>query len=123
MLRPARQAVFTDEVLAAIPMWVSFGASRKEIADALGTTVGSLEQTCIRWGISLSGGLIANLALQRGLSSDRWLRLRREATERGVPIAQLVVDLMDKIAADDLFDAVLDDRGDGEEESGPCSAA
>lgn len=101
------KVVFTEDVLAAIPEWVGLGADRREIAEILGTTVGSLQATCSVEGISLDSG--AGLTLERGLASSKWMRLRREALSRGVSVPQLVVSLVEAVIDDDMFDAVLDD--------------
>jgi hypothetical protein len=50
-----RATRFTDEVLANIQQWVAEGIGRKEIAERLGTTPGSLQVSCSRHGISLWG--------------------------------------------------------------------
>jgi hypothetical protein len=50
-----RATRFTDEVLANIRQWVADGVTRKGIAARLGTTVGSLQVSCSRAGVSLWG--------------------------------------------------------------------
>lgn len=111
--RGGRPRLFTDDVLAAIPRWVQLGASREEIAEVIGTTVGSLVVTCAQHGISLSGGAISDLTLQRSLPDDKRQRLRRYARDRGVPVAQLVLDVLEAVLGEDdagsILDAVLDD--------------
>jgi hypothetical protein len=49
--RPARK--FTPANIQKIKDWVAEGISREEIAKSLGATVGSLQVTCSRLGISL----------------------------------------------------------------------
>ena len=49
--RPRRK--FTPANLQKIKDWVAEGISREEIANSLGATVGSLQVTCSRLGISL----------------------------------------------------------------------
>lgn len=44
---------FTEEVLAQIPLWIEQGIGRQEMADRIGTTLGCLQVTCSRLGISL----------------------------------------------------------------------
>jgi hypothetical protein len=48
-----RSTRFTEEVLANIQQWVVEGIGREEIAARLGTTPGSLQVSCSRYGISL----------------------------------------------------------------------
>src|SRR5262245_19868283 len=48
-----RQTKFTPERLQQIRNLVERGKSRKEIAELIGVTVGSLQVTCSRLGISL----------------------------------------------------------------------
>ena len=49
----AKRVKFTPEATAKIKELVAQGASREEIASLLGVTVGSLQVTCSRLGISL----------------------------------------------------------------------
>ena len=49
----ARQTKFTPERLSQIVNLVERGKSREEIADLVGVTVGTLQVTCSRFGISL----------------------------------------------------------------------
>jgi hypothetical protein len=48
-----RRVKFTPQVIESIKKFVAEGISRDEIADRLGVTVGSLQVTCSRLGISL----------------------------------------------------------------------
>jgi hypothetical protein len=48
-----RRVKFTPQVIESIKKFVAAGISRDEIADRLGVTVGSLQVTCSRLGISL----------------------------------------------------------------------
>ena len=48
-----RRVKFTPQVIGKIKEFVAKGISRNEIADRLGVTVGSLQVTCSRLGISL----------------------------------------------------------------------
>ena len=48
-----RRVKFTPQVIGKIKEFVAKGISRDEIADRLGVTVGSLQVTCSRLGISL----------------------------------------------------------------------
>jgi hypothetical protein len=48
-----RKTKFTTEVMAKIEAWVAEGLTRLQIADRLGTTLGSLQVSCSRKGVSL----------------------------------------------------------------------
>jgi hypothetical protein len=48
-----RRTKFTSQAIEKIKEWVAEGISRDEIANRLGATVGSLQVTCSRLGISL----------------------------------------------------------------------
>lgn len=112
--RRGGRTVFTDEVLRAIPSWVSNGMNRHDIAKVLGTTTSSLENICSRRGISLNPAAYTDLGdgLRRGLGHELWSKLQSEARRRGVQPMRLAIDLLKAIARDGLFDAVIDDRQD-----------
>lgn len=107
--RASAKLVFTDDVLRAIPEWVALGADKREIAAVIGTTVGSLEVTCSREGISLSGGAISPKTLREGLSDAHRRVLLAAAEQRGVPVVQLILRIIETVASDNLVDSVLDD--------------
>jgi hypothetical protein len=98
-------------MFAAIPTWLSLGATKEDISAVLGTTPNSLAVLCSQRGVSLaqrgSGGVISDRALLRGLSPAMLEVLVAEAARRGVPVSKLVVDLVAATAERDLFDVVL----------------
>ena len=55
-----RRIKFTPQVIAKIKEFVAEGMSRDEIANRLGVTVGSLQVTCSRLGISLRRIILPN---------------------------------------------------------------
>jgi hypothetical protein len=55
-----RRVKFTPQVIEQIKEFVAAGTSRDEIANRLGVTVGSLQVTCSRLGISLRRIVLAN---------------------------------------------------------------
>jgi hypothetical protein len=55
-----RRAKFTPQAIEKIKEWVAEGISRDDIASRLGATVGSLQVTCSRLGISLRRIISAN---------------------------------------------------------------
>ena len=127
--RRGRQIKFTPERIEQIKNLVERGKSREEIAELIGVTVGSLQVTCSRLGISLRRPIINNgiqprlkpvpaplsttakaadvarLAISvryRGeerttelpLTQDMITQLAVEAAFRGVPIGDLIGDLV-----------------------------
>ena len=95
---------FTREVLDIIPLWVEMGATRAEIAAAVGTTVGYLDVVCSRYGISLRP---TPHALRRALTDAQWSALTDEATRRGVPVWRLVADVVGAVVDAGKFSEVL----------------
>jgi len=127
--RRGRQVKFTPERIEQIKNLVERGKRREEIAELIGVTVGSLQVTCSRLGISLRRPIIDNgirprlkpvptspskpakaadmarfaISMRyRGeerttelpLTQDMIRQLAVEATFRGVPICDLIGDLI-----------------------------
>src|SRR5262245_3321055 len=128
--KSGRQIKFTPERIEEIKNLVGRGKSREEIAELIGVTVGSLQVTCSRLGISLrrpNNGIqprlkpeppeptppstpakaadVARFAINmryRGeertmelpLTEDMIRQLAIEAALRGVPISDLICDLI-----------------------------
>ena len=114
--------------MAGIPVLVQKGLNAEAIAARLGCTVGTLKVRCSQARISLrvpkevevvplvpalkppkqkrsyAFALPTTLQLSRVAMS----RLRQRAEALGVNEAQLARDLLEAIAQDDLYDAVLD---------------
>ena len=121
-------SIFTKDIVAGIPVLVQQGLSAETIAARLGCTVGSLRVRCSQAQISLRipkevkvvplvpapkapkqkrfYGFALPTTLQ--LSRVAMSRLRQHAEAIGVSEAQLASDLLEVIARDDLYDAVLD---------------
>jgi hypothetical protein len=106
----ARQAILTREVMAGIPALVEQGLRRRDIAERLGCKVTTLQVRCSVAGISLRAS--KRLALDAGvpltLSRETIASLSVRAAADGCSEAQLVSDLLETIARDCLYDAVLD---------------
>ena len=121
-------SIFTKDIVAGIPVLVQQGLSAETIAARLGCTVGSLRVRCSQAQISLRVpkevkmvplvpapkapkqkrfyGFALPTTLQ--LSRVAMSRLRQHAEAIGMSEAQLASDLLEVIARDDLYDAVLD---------------
>jgi hypothetical protein len=120
--------IFTNAVFASIPTLVQQGFKTDAIAARLGCSVGTLRVRCSQAQISLrvpkevkvvplvpglkppkqkrsyAFALPTTLQLSRVAMS----RLRQHAEAIGVNDAKLASDLLEVIARDDLYDAVLD---------------
>jgi hypothetical protein len=109
--RRGRRVKFTPERIEQIKNLVERGKHREEIAALIGVTVGSLQVTCSRLGISLRPSKLAKAAdaahfaismRYRGeeraaelpLTQDMIRQLAAEAALRGVPICDLIGDLI-----------------------------
>ena len=131
-----RKPIFTDAVLALIPTLVAQNVPPAEIAERVGCTFGTLQRRCSEDKISLrtpdwrdrrKQRLAEPMAttvtmLPKPMSSPQprtvqsslmlsrvaMSRLRQRAEATGMTEAELVTTLIEMIAQDDLFDAVLD---------------
>jgi hypothetical protein len=98
---------FPPDVLAIIPVWLSLGATREDIAEILGTTVNSLKVSCSKAGISMRA-----YDIRRYLHSKQWAKLQVEARRRELPTSQLVAAIVEGVVKYNLFSAVLGDYDD-----------
>jgi len=124
----------TAAILEQIPTLIERGISPDEIADRIGCTRGTLRVACSKAKISLRKGDSDNLrslsdsapertrdaAIPLNLPDMAIGRLRREAGKRGLAVATLASMLLEVIAQDNLYDAVLDER---EAQRGTCGRA
>jgi hypothetical protein len=128
-----RHSIFTKDLFADIPVLVQQGLNAEAIAGRLGCTVGTLKVRCSQQGISLRVpkevkvvplvpasqpsqskrcfALAVPTTLQ--LSKVAMSRLCQRAEATGMTEAELVTALIEVIAQDDLYDAVLDTAKDG----------
>jgi hypothetical protein len=126
--RRRRRSNLTKHLMAGIPVLVQQGLNAEAIAARLGCTVGTLKVRCSKAQISLrvpkevkvvplvsapqppkppqSKRCVAFAVLQ--LSKVSMSRLRQRADATGMTEDALVTNLLEVIAQDDLFDAVLD---------------
>lgn len=107
------RVVFTEAVLAKIPLWIIDGWTLDRIAEHIGTSQGSLLATCSRLGISLKGakqpkGKRAMDELVLRLPKQLSEKLETRALDLSISTEHLVIVLLGQIASDDLFDAILD---------------
>ena len=103
----ARQAILTREVLAGIPALVEQGLRKADIAERLGCKESTLAVRCSIAGISLRGRKL-RIGDPLKLSYDAVVGLRERAASIGCSEMQLASDLLETIARDKLYDAVLD---------------
>ena len=128
-----RGSILTKDVMAGIPVLVQQGWTAEAIAARIGCTVGTLRVRCCHAGISLRVpkevkvvplvplvpaspakppqpkrffAFAEPTTLQ--LSKVAMSRLRQRAEATGMTEAELVTKLLEVIAQDDLYDAVLD---------------
>lgn len=87
---------------ALIRVLIDQGFSDLEIANRVGCTVGTLRVKCSQLKISLRR--CAKVALPQAILDQ----LNQRAELMGVSTVTLAADLLEEIARDDLFDAVLD---------------
>ena len=132
-----RRFILTKDVMAGIPVLIQQGLNAEAIAARLGCTVGTLKVRCSQAQISLrlpkevkvvplvplapaapapkptqskrcfAFAVPTTLQLSRVAMS----RLRQRANAMGVTEAALATTLLEMIAQDDLYDAVLDTEG------------
>jgi hypothetical protein len=106
-----RPVILTREVLAGIPALVEQGLRKGDIAERLGCKESTLQVRCCNAGISLRGAP-KRLKLRDGvpltLSGKAMASLLVRAVADGCSEAQLASDLLEIIALDKLYDAVLD---------------
>ncbi len=127
-----RRPILTKDVMAGIPVLVQQGLSTEAIAARLGCTAGTLKVRCSQAHISLRIPKTAKVvplvpalkppqskpcfafAVPTTLQLSRvaMARLRQRAEATGMTEAELVTTLIEVIAQDDLYDAVLDTAKD-----------
>jgi hypothetical protein len=130
-----RPSILTKDVMAGIPVLVQQGLNAEAIAARLGCTVGTLKVRCSQAQISLRTPKVVKVvplvpaptpskppqskrcfafAIPTTLQLSRvaMSRLRQRAEATGMTEAELVTTLIEVIAQDDLYDAVLDTAKD-----------
>lgn len=103
MSRPKK---LTPELLATVPELLARGLRKPEIAKRFGCKPSSLQVLCSQAKISLRpGGERTAICL---ISRGSMTAFRKRAAAMGYSETQLASDLLEMIARDDLYDAVLD---------------
>jgi hypothetical protein len=103
----------TDEMYARIPTLIEQGMTKADIAAMYGVTLGTLKVMCCKRGISLrkGGPRPKRYHLLPPLSKDTLRSLRSATRAMGKDsTARLVSDLLERIASDNLYRAVLDEE-------------
>jgi hypothetical protein len=109
--------IYTPDVLASIPGMVAQNMSREEIAAQFGVTVASLQVTCCKKRISLRRPKLGSPRILHIMTpQEPRLKLSRaanfvlhlQAEKRASDVNALAKQLLEIIAKDNLFDAVLD---------------
>jgi hypothetical protein len=110
-----RGYVLTPDVLEIVPLLIENGMKCKEIAELFGCTASTLQVTCSKRGISLRKGgrrpPAKSLKITEAhlpLSAEASARLQARAYKAGLSEATLAAALLEVIAMDNLYDAVLD---------------
>jgi len=120
-------------VLEGVPALLDQGLNASEIANAFGCTVGTLRVKCSHMGISLrrrhsgktatryppstpapsmaSAAIASRLTLQ--LPAMVMEQLQQGATAKGLPISKLASMLLETVAREGLYEAVLDEDKNG----------
>jgi hypothetical protein len=114
--RERRKQIYTDEKLATIPALLEQGLTREQIADHFGGKVNSLQVVCSKKGISLwrrdrnrKPVELPDRELTLCLNNRALERLQKRAGAAGLTESELAGRLLNLIASEDLFDAVLDE--------------
>jgi hypothetical protein len=125
--------IFTPEVLASIPQMVADGLRAEQIAALIGTTPTSLKVRCSQHKISLGkrGGpkgprgpyglrdktlkafatRLANIQLKIKVDAKTLSLIAMRAEKKGTTVDAVASRVLEIVARDNLYDAVIDDAG------------
>jgi len=101
--------ILTQATLAKIPAMVASGMNRSAIAERLGCKMSTLQVRCSQNGIRLRNKRPSDWTVIR-LNKAVVTALREHAEKRGETEQALARRLIETIARDDLYAAVLDDE-------------
>lgn len=109
-----RKILITDEMYASIPEYIAAGMTKQEIAKMFGVTPGTLQVLCCRRGISLRKGgpwvppkFVTQRLVDEILPKKLYPAFRQAAKDLGIDEIQLVANLLETIAKDNLYHAIL----------------
>jgi hypothetical protein len=110
-MRPTK--IFTHANVIKIKALAANGLGSVQIAHAIGSTPASVRNRCskmkIRLGSRKSSAHNAEPCIISNVSEASFIELDRHARQREISVQILAALLLETIAKDDLFDAVLDD--------------
>jgi hypothetical protein len=99
--------LFTREAIGRIQAMQDGGSTNREIAAAIGTTEGSLASRISQLGLSRNP---KNAACTRvSFPEQTFTECASHAARRNLSASDLIRLMVDRIAQDNLFEAVLDD--------------
>ncbi len=108
--------IFSPSVFSQIANFVNHGLSATEIADKIGCKLGTLRVRCSQHGISLRrfpghrtrARHEPRVQLNLQLSTRIVISLQQQARKEGKTVTKYVALLLEAIARDELYDAVID---------------
>jgi hypothetical protein len=110
-MRPTK--IFTNANVIKIKALADKGFGAIQIAHAIGSTPASVRNRCSKMKIKLgrprSCACSAEPSIISNVSAASFLELDRQARQRGIPVQTLATLLLETIAKDNLFDAVIDE--------------
>ena len=111
--RARPRQILTPDVMQTIPQMIESGMNRNDIAAVLGCTKNTLQVQCSRQGVSLRQNAPQKYLTLTAvvLTEAAMIKLQARALESGVNEQVLASRLLEVIAQDNLFDAVLDEGG------------
>jgi hypothetical protein len=116
-----KKRIFTPEVLANIPQMVANGLSGDDIAVLIGASASSVKVMCSRHKISLRrpnkqrkqpappAPLPSNILLKVKVDAQTLALITMRAELKGITINAVAEQLLQIVARDNLYDAVIDD--------------
>jgi hypothetical protein len=102
LLPKGRQLKFTPERLAQITNLVERGKSREEIAELVGATLGSLQVTCSRLGISLRRRVPKELLPQRKVANGNGAAMHISTPSKDVCSIAILLQYKGKVLTNEL---------------------
>jgi hypothetical protein len=105
--------IFTEANLIKVRALADNGFGAVQIAHAIGSTPGSVRNMCgkmkIKLGRTKGFGCGAEPCIISNVSEASFFELDRHARQRDISVQTLAALLLETIAKDDLFDAVIDE--------------